>query len=65
MASPDGLRTVEVGFGQFHWEGIDIWMLLGNFQLWREKEEDAAMSDLIKDLTKHTTILTLHGPLSA
>lgn len=33
MLSPYWLRTVEVGFWQLHWDGVNVWMLLGNFQL--------------------------------
>lgn len=30
---PDWLRAVQIGFWQLHWDGVDVWMLLGDFQL--------------------------------
>lgn len=38
-ASPYWLRTVDVGFWQFHWDSIDVRMLLGNFQLCVKQEQ--------------------------
>lgn len=39
MLSPYWLRTVEVGFWQFDWDGVDVWMLLGDFQLCEERNK--------------------------
>ncbi len=49
LLSPYWLRTVEVGLWQFHWDGVDVWMLLGDFQLCREKRADPDMSELIQN----------------
>lgn len=38
-ASPNWLRTVEVGFWQFDRDSIDVRMLLGNFQLCVKQEQ--------------------------
>ncbi len=55
MLSPYWLRTVEVGFWQFDWDGVDVWMLLGDFQLCRDKRADPDMSELMQNLKKNTT----------
>lgn len=31
QTSPNWLRTVEVGFWELHWDGVDVGMLLGDF----------------------------------
>lgn len=36
--SPDWLRAVLVRFWQLHWDGVDVWVLLGDFQLGRAKD---------------------------
>lgn len=41
QTSPDWLRTVEVRLWQFDREGVDVGMLLGNFQLRRDRTREA------------------------
>lgn len=40
QTSPDWLRTVEVWLWQFDRDGVDVGMLLGNFQLWRDRRRE-------------------------
>lgn len=40
QTSPDWLRTVKVRLLQFDRDGVDVGMLLGNFQLQRDKTRE-------------------------
>lgn len=58
QTSPDWLRTVEVWLGHFDRDGVDVGMLLGDFQLrsdrTRDRERGLNMSQLIKQELRQT-----------
>lgn len=64
--SPYWLRTVEVGFWQFHRDGVDVWVLLGDFQLCRQKSRPRYVRTNTTFITNTPQdILTLHRPHEA